>query len=533
VQQGKSAPVRKFQDEYDGKQDQTPTQLVTEIVAHFVSNEDEHTKYLLQKGTERQALNDTIRVQEQEINALKKQREEATAGVEFGPGAGGIIIELNKAIKNGERQINSLRRRVNELENETFTGQDAEAEELVQRLMGRVAELEGAARIWGEESSTTSRNPYSGKQEKLINDLLDTIAELEEAIRNQNEESSASSQYPDSAKQEKRINDLDEDVKDKAEHIKNLWTKIDQLAETVRRLRGPGAIPSKDPDRAERERKVQDLDLGIKARDRRIKDLLNMLHKSHEAECIRNKSETEASHVPERSRLESRLTEFSQLLKEREATINDLLKRNLNLKEEADRRRRETSPTPSQDQERGAGESNAEDLKDREDLVNPLLKRNRELEAADRGRQETRIAISPRVQSIKQMIETAKWIKASLLECQVRVLLLKAKSHLDGKEHVAAGKEAVLAQDIMRADLPHLGVLHGKVMYVHGRVMYETGFIPEAIKDLNTAVKMGFDRNCTEVDGDCAMPLLAKARVAHQEAEGFGYPAGADLRPDL
>jgi hypothetical protein len=528
VQQGKSAPVRKFQDEYDGKEDQTPTQLVTEIVAYFVSNEDEHTKYLLQKGTERQALNDTIRVQEQEINALKKQREEATAGVEFSPGAGGIIIELNEAIKNGERQINNLRRRVDELENETFTRPDAETEELVQKLMGRITELEEAARIRGEESSTTSRIPDSGKQEKLINDLLDTIAELKEAVRDQNEESSASSQYPDSTKQEKGINDFVEDVKDKAEHIKNLWTKIDQLAETNRRLRGPGATPSKDPDRAERERKIQDLDLSIKARDRRIKDLLNILHKSQEAERIRNKSETEASHVPERSRLESRLTELSQLLKEREATINDLLKRNLSLEEEADRLRRETRSTPSQDRE-----SNTELHKDREDSVNPLLKRIRELEAADRGRQETRTRILPRVQSIKQMIETAKGIKASLLECQVRVLLLKAKSHLDGKEHLAAGKEVSRAQDIMRTELPHLGVLHGKVMYVHGRVMNEAGFIPEAIKDLNTAVKMGFDRNCTEVDGDCAVPLLVKARVAHQEAERFGYPAGADLRPDL
>jgi hypothetical protein len=260
---------------------------------------------------------------------------------------------------------------------------------------------------------------------------------------------------------------------------------------------------------------------------------LNILHKSQEAERIRNKSETEASHVPERSRLESRLTELSQILKERETTISDLLKRNLNLEEEADRLRRETSSTPSQDQERGAEESHAQLLKDREDSVSPLLKRNRELEAADRGRQETHTTILPRVQSIKRMIGTAKEIKASLLECQVRVLLLKAKSHLDEKEHVAAGKEASRAQDIMRAELPHLGVLHGKVMYVHGRVMYEAGFMPEAIKHLKAAVKMGFDRNCTEIDGDCAMPLLVKARVAHQEAERFGYPAGADLGPDL
>jgi chromosome segregation ATPase len=367
-----------------------PTELVTKILAYYNTNQDEYIKYLADQHLKRQGLNDTIRVQEQQIASIKEELTETAAVKKYSAERGEKIKELSQNLKDKDETINNLTFKIHKLEEGNFAIQDNENEELIKALMLK-------------------------------------INELEEANRNRKEEDSKTSQDLDSAEQGQRVKELEQDVRDKEDIINDLFVKIhkleEALVETARKQKGESSKPYK----AAREKKMQELDRNVK---------------------------------------------------------------------------------------------------DRDNTISALSLRIQELEEAGRARKEARSKVSQGpAPSARKMIDSAKAIKASLLESKVRCLLLQAKNYIDNKEYPAAAGVMDQAEVIMCQELPHLEVLRGKVLYRHGRAMYEMGFLPEAIQGFKSALKMGFDANCNEVDGDCVQPWLVKARAAQGKAVRLGYPA--------
>lgn len=225
-----------------------------------------------------------------------------------------------------------------------------------------------------------------------------------------------------------------------------------------------------------------------------------------------------------------RIKELDRDVRDRENTINNLFLRIHEL-EEAVRKEKEEGSKPYRVAREKMIKELDENVKDRENTISALYLRINELEEADLTRKEARPTTSqdpagpaPAL-SARKMIDNAKAIKVSLLESKVRCLLLQAKNYIDNKEYPAAASVMARAEVTMCQELPHLKVLYGKVLYRNGRAMYEMGFLPEAIRDLMRALKMGFDADCSEVDGDCVRPWLDRARAAHSEAIRHGYPA--------
>jgi hypothetical protein len=548
--------VLRFQEEYEGKQkDQTPTSLVTEIVSYYVTNEDEHLSILMRKATENQALSFKIRAQELEIKKLKDYAAQAVVAEE----QKNNIEELNETNKKRDGTIDYLRSQINKINEGTYNRETMEDIEENKALMVRIIELEAELQTRKRESSPTSRNPESAKYEERINDLLIdvnnkqdtidnlivTIKELEEgaptwgkssmhskssitAVHNKIVEeilTSIDGMASKANKQEGETIDSPQalDRSNQGEIMNDSVFTIDDLDEVIRQRKEEISELSQNLDKGEGEESIQDLQLAIDIRDKAITDLQDRI-RSFEAEST--------TIFAERSRLAAQLNKLSTLIKKHQATINHLVQRNHDLEEVA-RTQIEISSAPTKDTGREAPVKLTQLIQERENSVGDLLKRNTLLETAERVRQEVRAAIFPSLPPIRKMIETAKAIKAVSLESLARVILLKVENNIKEKEYPAAGKEAERAEDIIRKELPHLSVLEGKCMYMHGRAMFESGFLPEAIKDFKGAGRLGFDRNCGDLDGDCVLPLLMRARKKYDEAVASGeYLPGADLGPE-
>lgn len=359
-------------------------------MAYYNTSQDEYIKYLADQRLQRQGLNDKIRVQEQQISAMKEELSETNAVKKYSVEREEKIKELSRDLKERDETINNLTFKIHKLEEGNFTTKNNESEEFIKTLMLR-------------------------------------INELEEANLNLKEEGLTTSQDPDSAKQEKRVKELEQDVRDREDTINDLFVKIHKLEEALAEAAHKQKEENSKPYKVAREKKMQELDRNVKDRDNTITALSLRIQELEEADRVRKEARSKTSHDP--------------------------------------------------------------------------------------------------VPSVRELIDNAKAIKASLLESKVRCLLLQAKNYIDNKEYPAAANVMDQAEVIMCQELPHLNVLYGKVLYRHGRAMYEMGFLPEAIRDLKRALKMRFDADCIEVDGDCVRPWLVKARAAHGKAVRLGYPA--------
>lgn len=260
---------------------------------------------------------------------------------------------------------------------------------------------------------------------------------------------------------------------------------------------------------AERGEKTKELDQNLKDREETINNLMLKIQELEEADRSIRDNETE------------------ELIKTYMLRIHEL--------EEAERTRKAEGFMTSQEPDStDRGERIKEldqNIKDREQTINALMLRIHELEEADRKRKQQRSttsqdpAGSKPVPSVRKIIGNARAIEASLLESKVRIILLQAKGYIDNKEYPAAIEVISRAEDIMALELPSLEVLHGKVLYRKGRAQYELGFLPEAQQHFNKALKMGFDADCGEADGDCVRGWLDKARAAARASVRLGYPA--------
>jgi hypothetical protein len=239
----KKEPVTKFLDEYSGKQDQTPTELVTKILAYYNNNADDYLKYLADKVLQIQGLNDKIRIQEQEISTMKEGLAETAAVKEYSAERREKIQEPNQDLKGRDQTIDDLMSRIHKLEEGNFTTMDSDSEEFVKTLMLRINELEEADGERKEEQPTTPQDSDSENQgkrikelekdvrdrENTINDLFVKIHKLEEsseeAARKQKEESSKLYK----AAREKEIRELDQNVKDRDNIISALSLRIQEL----------------------------------------------------------------------------------------------------------------------------------------------------------------------------------------------------------------------------------------------------------------------------------------------------------------
>lgn len=466
-----------------------PTELVTKIMVYYNENEDNHLKYLTGRSLKIQGLNDAIRAQEQEISTIKEALAETNAVKKYSEERGEKIKELSQDLKDREETINNLRFKINELEEGNFPTKDSESEETIKGLMLRITELEEAARGRMEEGSTTSQDP-------------------------------------DSEKQEKKIKQLNRDVRDREDTINDLFHRIHGLEEAVSKHKEE----SSKPYRVAREIRIRELDENPKYRENTISVLSLRIHELEEAAVNRKEEGSTTSRDPDSAKQEKRNRELNRDVRDREDIINDLFRRIHGL-EEAVRKHKEERSKPYRVAREKKIKEQDENIKDKENTISALHLRIHEFEEADRAREEARSKTSQApagaspVPSAKKLIESAKAIKASLLEAKVRCLLLKAKNYIDNEEHQAAADLTAQAEVIMRLELPHLQVLYGKVLFRNGRAMYEMGFLPEAIRDLTRALTMGFDANCGEVDGDCVRPWLLRAKAAHREAIRLGYPA--------
>ncbi len=321
-------------------------------------------------------------------------------------------------------------------------------------------------------------------QEEEINTIREYVAEAQ-AVKNF------------SAERGREIEVLNQDLMDKEGIIDNLRRKIVELEdenfatqdidteifvrtlmgrivelEAERDQKGESLMTSRDADSAKQEETINDLVREVQRKETTINDLFMRINKLEEAGVQVEYSTT--SQNPDRAEQERRMKSLDHMAKGRDNTTEDI----------ADIPHEQREADSAHVQARSAG------------FQGP--------------------AGSIPVPSVKEMITTARDIKASLLESKVRCILLQAKAYIDEKEYSAAGKETFRAEAILRQDLPHLRVLHGKVLYRHGKAMYEQGFLPEAIRDLKCAIQMGFDGDCTEVDGDCVQPLLMKVRAVYK-----------------
>lgn len=236
----KKGPLTKFLDEYSGKQDQTPTELVTKILAYY-NNTDDYLKYLADKGLQIQGLDDKIGVQEQEISTMGIA-EPATVKNNSAE-RGEKIKELTQDLKDRDEMINDLMSKIHKLEEGNFTTMASDREEFIKTLMLKINELEEADRERKEEQPMTSQNPDSSKQgkrikelekdvrerENTINDLFVKIHKLEEASEEATRKQKEESSKPDKAVREKEIGELDQNVEDRDNIISALSLKIQEL----------------------------------------------------------------------------------------------------------------------------------------------------------------------------------------------------------------------------------------------------------------------------------------------------------------